>query len=231
MENKKQKLTQLQILFIKKVCFLLMAQLAVLLLVVFMVRRFMPNRLCLMTCGFWLDLLVFMAVAIVLILLSANREGPLVVRYTAFFGLAALMAYVMGVQYNQISMANKDDKKTAKTFFKALVIVVCVFIANLLILPVTLKHMSFIYALSTALTISLVGLILWGLFVGRGFLMWVSVSLLVFTGLLLTDLNKLVDGCKQNKESCDALDGASLIYLDLINILQDIFILLNSGQR
>lgn len=228
----KQQLTHLQTLFLQKICFLLFAQLFVLLVVVYVVHQWFPKQLCLFTCRFWVDFLLYLLLVVGLIMVSNNTGYNLVVRYTAFFGFSVLLAYIMGLQYNRIAIATRNDKKTATTFFKAVAIVLSVFVINLIMLPFTLKYMGFLYTLSISLSIALVGLILWGLFVGRGLLIWVSISLFVFLGLLLTDLNRLVHQCRTpNSFQCDPLNGASLLYADLINILQDIFILLNAGQK
>lgn len=227
-----EQLTQLQTLFLQKVCFLLFVQFFVLIAVVYAVHHWFPKQLCLFTCRFWIDLLLYLVLAMGLIMLSNNTGYNIVVRYIAFFGFSILLAYIMGLQYNRIAIATHNDKKTANTFFKAVAIVMSIFVVNLVILPFTLKYMGFLYTLSISLSIALLGLILWGLFVGKGLLIWVSISLFVFLGLLLTDLNRLVHQCKKpNSFQCDPLNGASLLYLDLINILQDIFILLNAGQK
>lgn len=223
-----EQLTQLQTLFLQKVCFLLFVQLFVLLIVVYAVHQWFPKQLCLFTCRFWVDLLLYLVLIVVLIMVSNNTGYNMIIRYLAFFSFSILLAYILGLQYNRIAIATRNDKKTANTFLKAVAIVMSIFVVNLIMLPFTLKYMGFIYTLSISLFIALVGLILWGLFVGRGLLIWVSISLFVFLGLLLTDLNKLVHQCPPQ---CDPLNGASLLYVDLINILQDIFILLNAGQK
>jgi hypothetical protein len=175
---------------------------------------------------------MYLILVIGLLMVSNNTGYNMMVRHVAFFGFSVLLAYIMGLQYNRISMATRNDKKTADTFFKAVSIVVVIFVINLFLLPFTLRYMGFVYTLSITLSISLLGLILWGLFVGKGLLVWVSVSLFVFLGLLLTDLNKLVHQCEKAQSfQCDPLNGASILYLDLVNILQDIFILLNAGKK
>jgi hypothetical protein len=133
--KKTQRLNQLQIMFIKKICFLLLAQLALLLVIVSVVHKYFPKKVCLFMCNFWVDILCFIAIAFGLIVLSSYKEGPIVLRYLAFFGLAALAAYVLGIQYNQISMANKNEQKTADSFFKALMIVISIFVITLIMLP------------------------------------------------------------------------------------------------
>lgn len=227
-----EKITKLQSIFLQKVCFLLFIQLLILLAIVAIVHKFFPKQVCFMTCRFWLDFFVYMIFIIALVYTSHSQKVNIIVRYAAFFGISILLAYIMALQYNLVSLLkNKKDQETAKTFFKALVIVISIFVINLLLLPITMKYMNFIYTVSTSLFICLIGLILWGLFVGKGFLIWVSVSLFVFLGLLLTDLNILVHRCKKpNSVQCDPLNGASLLYVDLINILQQIFILLNAEQ-
>ena len=227
-----EQLTQLQTLFLQKVCFLLFVQMIILLIVVHAVHQWFPKQLCLFTCRFWVDLLLYLVLVIGLIMVSNNTGYNMIVRYMAFFGFSILLAYIMGLQYNRIAIATHNDKKTAETFLKAVAIVMSIFVVNLIILPFTLKYMGFIYTLSISLSIALIGLILWGLFVRKGLLIWVSISLFVFLGLLLTDLNKLVHQCQKPKSpQCDPLNGASLLYLDLINLLQDIFILLNADQK
>lgn len=222
----------MQTLFLTRVCLLLFLQLVVLLVVVRVVHTHFPKQVCLFTCRFWLDLFLFIALSMALVVVSQNTGLFLGVRYMAFLGFSVLLAYILGLQYNRIALSTRKDKKTAQTFFKAVVVVVGVFVLNLLLLPFTMKYMGFLSTLSVSLTIALVGLILWGLFVGKGLLVWVSISLFVFLGLLLTDLNRLVHGCqKPNSAQCDPLNGASLLYVDLVNILQEIFILLNADQK
>lgn len=223
-----EQLRQLQTLFLQKVCFLLFVQLFVLFVVVYAVHRWFPKQLCLFTCRFWVDLLLYLVLVIGLIMISNNTGYNMIVRYIAFFMFSILLAYILGLQYNRIAIATRNDKKTADTFFKAVVIVMLIFVVNLVMLPFTLKYMGLIYTLSISLSIALVGLILWGLFVGKQLLIWVSISLFVFLGLVLTDLNKLVHQCPPQ---CDPLNGASLLYVDLINLLQNIFILLNADQK
>lgn len=227
-----KKLTQLQFIYLKKVCFLLFLQLIVLLSVVALVHKFFPKRVCFMTCHKWTDLLLYMIIIIALIMISYSKSLHRVLRFSAFFSIAIMLAYLLALQYNIISILSHNDRKTIQTFFRALIIVVSIFIINLFILPFTMNYMGFIYTISTTLFICLVGLIIWGLFVGEGFLTWVSIGLFVFLGLLLTDLNILVHRCKKpNSVQCDPLDGASLLFVDLVNILQQIFILMNGDHR
>lgn len=226
------KLTNLQALYLKKVCFFLFLQMLLLLVVVSFVHKFIPKQVCFLTCNFWLDIILYLLLIVFLLVLSQNTSNNIYTRYIAFFLFSAVLAYIMGITYNIVSISNHNDKKTANTFFKALVIVISVVIVNLLILPFTIQYMGFIYAISSVLFVSLIGLIIWGLFIGKAFIMWVTISLVVFLGLFLTDLNRLVYECKKpGSVQCDPLNGASLLYVDLVNILQKIFILLNNNKN
>lgn len=226
-----EKITRLQKLYLQKVCFLLLSQLMVLLLVVWFVHKFFPETICFMTCNQWLDLFLYLVLAVLLIYTSYNGK-TIAIRYMAFFAVSALLAYILALQYNILTMLKGNDKQVADNFIKAVVLVVFIFIVNLLLLPFTLGHMNTILVLSTSLFVCLLGVILWGLFIQKGFLVWVSVGLFVFMGLLITDLTLLVSRCKKSGSiECDPLNGASLLYVDLINILQQIFILLNSSNH
>lgn len=222
-----EKITKLQTIYLQKVCFLLFLQMVLLLVVVWFVHRFFPDTLCFLTCDKWLDFFLFVLIAFFLIYMSHNAHSK-ISRYVAFFSIAVLMAYLFSLQYNIISILDHNDREVANRFFSALLLVVILLIINLLLLPFTLGHLGMIYAISSALFVCLVGLIVWGLLIQKGFLLWVSVSLIVFMGLLITDLTILVSRCKKaGSVGCDPLEGASLLYVDLINLLQQIFVLLN----
>lgn len=225
-----KKITDLQYQYLQKICFLLFLQLLLLLFIVWFIHRFFPKIICLLTCQKWLDLLSFLLIMMLLIYTSHHSDYSLSIRYIAFFLMSAILAYVLALQYNIISMLNRNDQQTATTFIKAVVIVVTILVINLLLLPFTLRYMGFVYAMSSALFICLIGLIVWGLLIGGHFLLWVSMSLFIFVAFLLTDLNILVSQCR-NKKTCDALNGASLLYVDLINILQNLFVLMNQHNR
>lgn len=225
---KTRSMTSVQKAYLQQVCLLLCLQLALMLTIVWMVHTFFPDRTCLLTCQRWLDLLSYLLLAILLIYVSHSSSFTRPVRYTAFYGLAILLAYVVALQYNIQQKLNQHDKKVATRFLKAVVLVIMIFIINIILLPFLLPHMGLIYLLSFSFFIALVGLIVWGFFVGKEYLTWVSVGLFVFLGLLLTDLTVLVSRCKKpSSPECDPLEGASLLYVDLINLVQQIFILMN----
>lgn len=226
-----EKLTRIQQAYLQKVCFLLLLQLILLLIVIWLIHKFFPHKICLLTCQKWIDLILFLLIIVVLTYISHLGQTP-TIRYTAFFAISVLLAYVLALQYNMIAMLSGNEKKTATTFIKAVILVVSILAINLIMLPFLMRNISVVYSLSTMLFVCLLGLILWGLFIGGNFLLWVTVSLVVFLGLLTTDLAILTHQCrKQGTVSCDPIHGASMLYVDLINILQQIFILLNADQR
>jgi predicted membrane channel-forming protein YqfA (hemolysin III family) len=196
------------------------------------VHKFYPKQVCLFTCHKWWDLFFFLILAMMLIFTSHSIKTPLLIRYVSFFLISTLLAYVLSLQYNLIAFVSKKEKQTAQTFFQAILLVLVLVILNIVILPFTMRYMNLMYVLSLSLFLCLVGLLLWGLFVGKHFLLWVSVSLFVFLGFLLTDMTILVRQCKKaGTPQCDPLNGASLLYVDLVNILQQIFILLNDNRQ
>lgn len=219
-----KKITQIQYQYLQKICFLLFIQLILLLFVVWFTHHFFPKVICLATCHRWFDLLIFFLIMIVLIYISHRSDLPMTIRYIAFFSMSVVLAYLIALQYNIVTLLNRGDQKTALIFMKAVIIVVSILLINLILLPFTLRYMGTMYAMSTLLFICLIGLIVWSLFIGNHFLL-VPVSLLVFLGLLVTDLTIVVSECQDQK--CDALHGASLLYVDLVNILQNLFLLID----
>lgn len=223
-------LTGLQVAYLQKVCMLLSLQGLLLVVVVWAMHRFFPDTVCFLTCGRWADLVLFLLVAVALVAAS-HRAQNAVVRRVSFFAISVLLAYTLSLQYNILSRLSGRDREVADRFFRSLVVVVAILVANLLLLPFTLGYLGVVSAVSAALTVCLVGLILWGLLVRGGFLAWVSVSLVVFLGLLLTDLTLLVSRCRtRGSVGCDPWEGASLLYVDLVNILQQIFLLLHADR-
>jgi hypothetical protein len=226
-----EKLTVARMRYLRGVSALLVLQLVIVLVVVAVMRQVAPDAVCLATCGKWTDLLLFLAVIVALIWASHNRRLPIQLRYVAFFSIPAVMAYVLALQYNLIAMYSKNEERTITNFIRAVVLVVALFCANLLLLPFTIRYAGVASVLSVSLFICLIGLILWGLFIEKEYLLWVAVGLFVFLGLLTTDLTLLVVRCrKTGTEQCDPLNGASVLFADLINLLQQIFILLSASD-
>lgn len=227
-----EKLTRLQRIYLQKVCLLLFFQFLLLCLVVWFTHKYYPQQICLFTCHQWWDLFFFLILAMVLIFTSHSTNTPLLIRYVSFFLISILLAYVLSLQYNLIAFLSKKEKQTAQTFFQAILLVLALMVLNIVLLPFTMRYMNLIYVLSFSLFLCLLGLLLWGFFVGKHFLLWVSISLFVFLGFLLTDISILVHQCKKaGTLQCDPLNGASLLYVDLVNILQQIFILLNHNHQ
>ena len=225
-------LTKLQFEYLQKIGMLLSTQLVLVFIVIIIVHKADPERICIFTCDFWVDIILFLLLAFMLIYLSRINENP-AVRTLAFYGLGILMSFILALQYNIITMeARGNNKQVAKNFIMSVAIVIVITIAVVIALPFTMQYMNFIYVMGSVLTICLLGLIIWGFFVRKQFLIWVSISLAVFLGLLITDLTRLVYLCKKKGSvQCDAINGSTLLYVDLMNILQQIFILTSRNNN
>lgn len=175
------------------------------------------------TCDNMLDSLSFLIAALFLIYnLEYNKNRN--VRYLCFFSMTILMSYLIAVQYNTDAIEN--EKKATDNFGLALFIVICVFILDLLLLPLFMRYMGMVGVLSTTFLLGLIALIIGLIFIGDDYKSWVIAALIIFYGLLTTDLVRLTTGCKKHKR-CDPLEGASILYIDILNLFKQFFILLN----
>lgn len=220
-----QSLSRLQLDYLKRMGWLLASQLVLLLIIMIMVVKMVPKWVCLFTCTWWIDFLLYLTIGFILIWACSDRRLSRQTRMVAFYGLGVLMSYLLAVQFNL--MRHGHEKQSAQNFLAATAFTISAVIIVVLMLPFLLPHAQLLSIVGGVLLVALLGLILWGLFVGKKFLMWVTISLIIFLGLLITDMVMLVQRCK-SKTTCDPLDGASLLYVDLINILQKIFMLLQS---
>lgn len=215
-------------LYLWKVCALLLIQCMILFIVVKVVHTQSPQRTCIFTCKILIDFFLFLSTLCIL-LYNLQYSKSRHVRYTSFFFLTILMAYLVALQYNVETMRHKKkNTTTGDNFGRAIVIVMCLFIIDLLLLPFIMDHMGVVGVMSTSFFLCLIGLIVWGFFVGTEYMLWVAAGLFIFVGLLITDLAMLVAACK-NFNQCDPLQGASVLYIDLINLVQQVFILLNNS--
>lgn len=220
-------LTKLQNDYLRGMGVLLAKQLVLLMVVVLVMTKTVPNIMCLFTCTWWIDFLVYIAIGFTLIWVAGNHSYSHRTRLFAFYGIGVLMSYLLGVQYNVMRRYNKK-KDTARNFLVAVACTVGATILVVLLLPYLLPHISLLVAISSVLFVGLVVLIFWGFFVQKQLVLWLTASLVIFLGLLVTDMTMLVYACKKN---CDALDGATLLYIDLMNILQKIFLLLQQNNH
>ena len=216
--------------YLRLVSLLLIFQLAVVLTVVVVVSRWMPDAVCLATCNRWLDLALFILIIVPLVwAVQAPTTRP-AWRFASMTAVAGIMGHILALQYNLIS-ATRNGKRAAADLARAVAVVVALFCLNLLLLPLTMRHMGVVSTLSVSFFVGLIALLAWGLMVGRAHLMWVAVGVFVFVGLLTTDLTLLTAGCrKAGTEGCDPVRGASLLFSDLINLVQQFFVLMSHRE-
>lgn len=226
------QLTELQHVYLNGMTRLLASQFVVLMIVMWLISKYAPNRLCLFTCRVWTDIILYLIIAMALIWVIYSSSINRAIRLLAFYGLGVLMSYLLAVQYNAMRTFSKSEKELSNNFMMAVTITITFAIIVMLLLPFLLNNMSVIASLSSLLFFSLIILIIWGLVFGAGRITYVSVGLIIFMGLLITDMTMLVYACKSAKsQECDPLTGASTLYVDLINILQKIFIILNNNNQ
>lgn len=215
--------------YLRLVSLLLVFQLLVVLTVVAVVRQLAPDAVCLATCRWWLDFFLFLVVVVPLVSVVNARNVASAWRFAAMTALAGVLGWVLALQFNVV--VAMGGKEAAGDLARAVVLVSVLFCVNLLLLPLTLRHVGVASTLSVSFFVCLVGLLLWGLVVGRAYIMWVAVGVFVFVGLLATDLALLTAGCRRTgTEGCDPVRGASLLFSDLINLLQQFFVLLSRRQ-
>jgi len=229
-------LTPLQTAYLRKMIALLFVQMLVLLTVVFGVHRIAPDRECLITCNFWVDILLYLILALICFgfifgFNDYSSSQHYWIRSAAFLVLGGLLAYVLAVQYNLMIRNSVDPATTTRNFFIALGITIFVFAIVFSALPILLNYTSVMAYLSLILFGALLVLLILSLVMYPTHAILV-LSLIVFLGYLVTDLTLLTYRCtRPNTRECDPPTGATDLYLDLINILQKLFMLLDGRNR
>lgn len=231
---KRQELNNYSIEYVKKMGLYLIIQLLIILIVVFSLHKINPNRFYLFTGSDIADIIIFLILAFSLIYISSLQQVSTVVRFIAFYGLGILIAYLITIEYNRNVMVVKPQETIVKNFFIAMFLTVGITIIVILLLPYLLPYTNFLIGLSCILFIVLLCLIISGFCIHdkNNFVIWLSVGLIVFVGYLIADLTILVKRCNNSsnsKRDCDAIQGTTTIYIDLINILLNIFRLLNQN--
>lgn len=225
-------LTPIQNTYLRKMILLLVVQMFVLLAVVFGIHKLAPERYCLITCRVWVDILLYLLFAMICfgVILgfndySSNRHYW--IRCGAFLFLGVLLAYVLAVQYNLMIHNSPDPTSTTRNFFIALGFTIVIFTLVFSALPVLLRYTATLARLSVILFGALLVLLILSLTMYPTYAMLVLL-LIVFLGYLVTDLTLLTYRCRRPQtQECDPPTGATHLYLDLINILQKMFMLLD----
>lgn len=226
------ELTPLQTSYLRKMIFLLLVQMVVLLVVVFGIHRYAPEQYCLLTCDFWMDIILYLLLALVCFgfIFGFNdytSTRHYWIRCTAFLFLGVLLAYVLAVQYNLMMRTSPNPAQTTRYFFIALFVTILIFTLVFTALPILLNYTATMAYLSIMLFGALLVLLVvtLAMYPTRAVLI---LTLIVFLGYLVTDLTLLTYRCTTpGTHACDPPTGATTLYLDLVNILQKLFMLLN----
>jgi FtsH-binding integral membrane protein len=229
-------LTPVQITYLRKMIVLLMVQMLVLLVVVFGIHRLAPERFCLITCEFWVDIVLYLLLAMVCFgfIFGYNDYTSVQhywIRCGAFLCLGVLLAYVLAVQYNLMIRNSSNPTATTRNFFVALVLTILIFTVVFTALPILLQYTTTMAYLSLILFGALLVILILSLVTYRSHAL-IVLSLIVFLGYLVTDLTLLTYQCTTpDTRACDPPTGATNLYLDLVNILQKLYLLLDRGNQ
>lgn len=235
-----QRLSDVQRQFLTRMVVLLGIQFVVLFLTVILVNRISPNKICLFTCRQWVDFLLFIFLVLLLFFLINNTRISFPLRLLSFLSLGILLGLIIAIEYNLLMItasSEKEKKKVQNTFGLAILFTLLVFIVALFIVPYLLPYHTLFENLTLVLFFALCGLILWGLLGFSGlskfqqrkqFTVYLYLSLTIFILLLFTEITTITYQCKiPGSYQCDSLVGSTLLYTNLINILQKIFLLQN----
>jgi len=223
---------------VKNMSMLLILQWLIIFIIVLGMNKVSPKKVRVFFSNPWLDCLAFLVLSFGCIMVCLHHSLPWYLRFTSFLALGVLMSMVIGVTYNLEILISKDRAKTTRNLRTAwFVSIGCLFLCFLL-LPVLLPYAMFFRTLQTVLMALLIVLILVGLGMmivsktsPRLFYIWIMAGLLLFMLFLVADVTTVVEQCqKKGTPQCDALIGSTMIYVDLVNILQKLFMVLNRHQ-
>jgi hypothetical protein len=142
-----------------------------------------------------------------------------------------LLAYVLAVQYNLMIRNSSNPTATTRNFFVALVLTILIFTVVFTALPILLQYTTTMAYLSLILFGALLVILILSLVTYRSHAL-IVLSLIVFLGYLVTDLTLLTYQCTTpDTRACDPPTGATNLYLDLVNILQKLYLLLDRGNQ
>lgn len=230
------QLTPVQTVFLKKVCVLLFVQMLLLVAIVFGFNRLFPDRerIFVKSIGWDVGIILILSLVIMSVIFLANDYGSptqYLVRCAAFFALGILLSCVLAVQFNVYKKYSTNPEKTGHNFLIALGITVFLFSVLLALLPRLLNYAGSIAKWSVALGIGLIFLLICGFFYATE-TNYLVLALFLFLAYLVFDLTLITYKCKvPNTFECDAPTGATNLYLDLVNIVQKLFMLLEKENR
>jgi len=218
---------------------LLLIQAGFFVVLLLLVHYFHPKRFVYFFGG-WKDILIYLVLVIgcVSIVFGFNdyKSGiHLGWRTLGFFMLGGLLAYVMAIQYNIISFHSIDKKQTQRNLMIAVLLCIGIYGILVMALPFLLMNQALLMTFAPIMSIVLIGFTIWGFFIttNKGFYTWTLCLFLLFLVFLVIDLTRLVYQCRNATSEhekgffCDPPTGATLLWTDIVNMIQKLFFLLN----
>jgi hypothetical protein len=149
--------------------------------------------------------------------------------------MGLIFSVILATQYNQAIIMSNDTKQTRRQFLISWAATIGVFILALLVMPHLLPYTKVFITIGGILTLTLLFLLI--LFIimpatRQSVQMFLVIFLFIFLIFIFTDMVTIVGMCKKPSSwKCDPILGATTIYLDMINILQKMFMLMNNNGR
>jgi len=215
-------------------CILIVVQWVILFSVVQVIHRLHPEWVGI---NLWLAILGPIALLLLIYLLPHDNPVCMVIRVLAFLGLGVIMSFVLSSTYNlTILMTPPQDQNRARRLFLFVWLGVIVFFGIVVgTLPFLLPIAAPLTIAGVVLSVAVLFLLIALFFIpasGRSFTIWLFVSVIVFTMLIITDTVTVIHNChEEGSWQCDPINGATLVYVDMINLLQDLFVLVSGGNN
>jgi len=138
-----------------------------------------------------------------------------------------MTSYLLGVQTNIAMKRSTKPAQTTSQLLFAWTATITIFLIISPRVPVLMPYAGFLQKLSTGAVVVLVGTFL--VFLGmsdttfaKSFHVFVSIAFVVFLVLLFSNMVVIIQRCKYpGSVRCDAVNGATTLYIDMINMLQN----------
>jgi len=218
---------------LKWMCILIVLQWVILFTVVQIIHYLHPE---------WVDinllLVILVPIALLFVIYLLPHDNPLctVIRVLAFLGLGVIMSFVLSSTYNiTLIRTPPQDKERVRRLFLFLWVGVIVFFGVVVgTLPLLLPLFAPLQILGVVLSLAVLFLLIALIFIPaseKSFMIWLFISVIVFTFLIITDTVTVIARCETEKTiQCDPITGATTVYFDMINLLQKLFVLLSGNK-
>jgi len=220
---------------VRQMMVLIAGQWILLLAVVYGVHSYFPHRVHLLFQNVWLDILVYILVTIACIMTIFSYTQNSLVRLATFLLLGIMLALVISAQFNRMMYEAKDPVQLEESFRVANGVTLVYFLIVLGSTPLLLRYVNGLVVLSSQVFVGFLICFFISFFIPYGsqvFLWLLYTFLSIFVVFLVTDTVIIVQQCNSHvKHSCDPIRGATVLYVDLVNIVQKLFMILAYHNR